>query len=72
MKVIELNKDKEIDWLINEIRELHELDGLETLICVYRKKDKVVALGATAADSAAHLGLLEIGKQQILNELQDE
>lgn len=72
MKVIEFkNDEKEIDWLIDEIKKIDEQEGIEVLVCVYKKKNNVVSLGATRASAAEHIGLLEIGKAQLIDDLED-
>lgn len=73
MKLInfEENKDKKeygVNSLIEDVKGVHDEEGIELLIVVYKKKNGVVGIGTTAGNNAEILGLIEMGKIQYLDD----
>lgn len=67
MKLInfEENKDKKeygVNSLLQDLKELHDEEGIEMLAVVYKKKNNVFGCGTTYGNNAEFIGLLELGK----------
>lgn len=67
MKLInfEENKDKKeygVNSLLQDLKELHDEEGIEMLAVVYKKKNNVFGYGTTYGNNAEFIGLLELGK----------
>lgn len=57
--------------LINDVKRLHDDDGIEMLAVVYKKKNGVFGVGTTYGNNAEFVGLLEIGKNQLIDEMNE-
>lgn len=70
MKVVSLdNKKYGFEWLIDEMKQLHEDEGIELMICIYKKKDGYIGFGTTRGNDAEFLGLIELGKAQLIDDM---
>ena len=72
MKVVHFDKLKGIDWLLNDMKEVEEEEGIELLICIYKKPNGVIGFGATRADELEMMGLIEMGKQALYENMEEE
>lgn len=55
--------------LIDDILKVHENEGIELMIVVYKKKNGRVGLAATSGNNAEILGLVEVGKHFYIDEM---
>lgn len=74
MKVIDFEKkDKRgFDWLMKEVSKINEKDKIETMICMYAKEDGTVSFGTTEGNNAEMLGIIEMVKALLMEEILDE
>lgn len=76
MKVVDIDDkaDKKrygVNSLINDVEKIHEQDGIEMMAVVYKKENGVFGFGTTYGNSAEFIGLLEMGKINIIDEMND-
>lgn len=69
MKVIKFDEKDGFDWLVKEMQAIHDVDGVEIMICIYKTKDGRVGIGTTRGNNAEILGLIELGKTEYIDGL---
>ena len=68
------NKKKKDDLkaIFKGLREEQNNIGIDTAICIYKRSDGVVGVYTTYANSDEIIGLLELGKMDIIEEIYDK
>lgn len=74
MELIDLSKKIDekrhgVTSLLDDMKKIHEDDGIELMVIVHKDRDGVVYIGTTYGNNAEMMGLLEIGKRQLLDEM---
>lgn len=72
---LEDKKDKKhygVNSLLSDIKQIHDVKGIEMMAFVYKKKDGKVGIGTTYGNNAEFVGLFEIGKVQIIDEMRGD
>jgi len=73
VKVIKLDDKADekrygVNSLIKDIKGLHDEEGIEIMVAVYKKKDGKVGIGTTEGNNAEIVGLMEMAKLQYLED----
>lgn len=76
MKVVnfEFEKDKKeygVNSLLKDVEKIHKEDGIEMIVVVFKKKSGAVGYGTNYGNTAEFIGLLEIGKTNLIDELNE-
>jgi len=72
MKVLKFDEKDGFDWLMEEMRAIHDESGVEIMICIYKKRDGRVGIGTTRGNNAEILGLIEFGKTEYIESFYEE
>lgn len=57
--------------LLEDLKKIHEEDGIEMMAVVYKKKDGTFNFGTTYGNQAEFIGLFEMGKIHLFNEMNE-
>jgi len=70
MKLININHNNRYGAgeLLKDVEEINDLD---LLVCIYKKKDGAFGIGATHGNNAEIIGLIELGKLQYMDNLNE-
>jgi hypothetical protein len=73
IKLSDLKDAKEygVKSLANDVLDIHDSDGIEMMAVVYKKNNGTFGFGTTCGNNAEFVGLLEMGKFQLINEMDE-
>ena len=76
MKVINFENEKDkkeygIKSLLRDVKEIHEDEGIEVMVVIYKKKSGRLGVGTTTGNNAEIVGLFELAKLDYIDDVFD-